>query len=370
MRAATAASLALHALGLWTILRARLTEERPIPEEPMLVEVIEAERIAESGALPARRSLPRIEREPAPAVRAPVAPAAQPAPVSKPKSLALPPLRDAPGAESAQEAAIAPAPPPRPPKPMSLALLPHFDAPVAKPRPAFDPRAFPAEPLPPMETPGIDLDSVLEFKRGQERPQARLPEVFDKWLRGREVFAKPRPDYSIQHRKDGSARYQDERADRFSATVSPDGSLAFEDHHLHGPNFTEQFKKWIEDPFHNAPPMPSLVIGLDITDEIMRAYGQDPYADIKRKLLASTLEERQRMADVYRRETMAAALVGLRAYLRALWTDPSRSTAENRRLLQALADETDDSAGGHRAREIILEFLNHFEARDRPHPRP
>jgi hypothetical protein len=350
MGAAAAASLAFHALGMWVwvILRARMTRERqPAPEEPMLVEVIAPEPATQSVAAPVPKSAPRIvHHEPA-------------APSPPVPSVSAPPIAPVPAVTPSQS---------RPARrPISLALAPHVDAPpaeapAAKLHPAFDPRAFPADAPPPMETPGIDLESVLEFKRERERPM-QLPEVFDKFLRDRKAFEKPRPDYTIKRQKDGSAVYHDQRADRFDATLAPDGSLEFDDHHVHRDSFTKQFKKWLEDPFHNAPPMPSLAFGIDITDELMRAHGEDPYADIKRKLLASTLEERQRMADVYRRETLAAALVGLRSYLRLLAADSHRSHAEKRRLLRELADETDDTPAGRRAREIILEFLDQFQRR-------
>ena len=203
-----------------------------------------------------------------------------------------------------------------------------------------------------MEAPGTDVESVLEFKRGTER-QSRLPEAWEKLFADR---GPPKPDYKVKPHRDGSKTYQDVRADRFDAVQAPDGTLAFDDHHIHAESFRKQWQKWLADPLHNAPPMPSLLLGIDITDEIMRAHGEDPYAAVKRKLLDETLPERQKIADQHRRETMAAALTGLRPFLRALVTDPTRSLAEKRRLLADLADECDDTAAGHIARGIISEF--------------
>jgi hypothetical protein len=334
MGAAAAASLALHAALVWAIVRARLSKERaPAPEEPMMIDVVGAEpAVARSTERSVGRSVGAPNVKSSEGVRRPVEPA-------------LPPR------ESPAPVERAPSPPRGP---ITLALKPQFEP---LPQKAFN---FERPGLaPPMETPEPDVDSVLEFKRDQERP-TKVPEVWEKLWRGHD---EPRPDYKIARHKDGSSTYADNRADRFKATVSPDGTIAFEDHHVHRRSLREQWRKWIEDPLHNPPPLPTLAFDFDLTDEIMRAMGEDPYLDVQRKLAAGTLEERQRMADEYRRETLQAAMAGLRSFLRALIADPTRTDETKRQLLRELADETDDTPAGRRAREIILESLDQFQRR-------
>jgi hypothetical protein len=341
MGAAAGVSLALHALGVWLIVRARLSRERTLaPEEPMMIDVV--------GAEPAEPAKPAVvarstERSVGRSVGAPLVKSSEGA--RRHLEPALPPR------ESPAPVEKAPAPPRGP---VTLALKPNF---VPLPQRALN-FERPAGP-PPMETPEADIDSVLEYKRNEERP-TKVPEVWDKLMRGHD---EPRPDYKIARHRDGSSTYDDNRANRFKATISPDGTIAFEDKHVHRRSLREQWRKWVEDPLHNLPPLPSLAFEFDLTDEIMRAMGEDPYVDVKRKLVAGTLDERQRMADEYRRETLQAAMAGLRSFLRALIADPTRTADTKRRLLHELADETDDTPAGRRAREIILEALDQFQRR-------
>jgi len=333
MGAAAAASLALHGLGVWAIVRARLSRERSTtPDQPMMIDVVGAEpAVAKSAPRSVGRSVGAPFVKSSEGSRRRVEPA-----VPQPE---MPPVEKA----------------PQPPRgPITLALKPQFDP---LPRPAFN---FERPSLaPPMETPEPDVESVLEYKRNEERP-TNVPEVWAKLLGAHD---EPKPDYKIARHKDGSSTYDDNRADRFKATVSPDGTIAFEDHHVHRRTLREQWRKWVEDPLHNPPPLPTLTFDFDLTDEVMRALGEDPYLDVKRKLVAGTLEERQHMADEYRRQTLQAAMAGLRQFLGALIADPTRTAETKRRLLRELADETDDTPAGRRAREIILEALDQFQRR-------
>ena len=341
MVAAAAASVALHALVFWSLRRARVSPERP-PEEPVEIDVLAPEPPGpapkstppESRAI-ARASTPRESR-------------------SVPRE--LPPVpREGPPRESPPAPKASPTPSVAP-RDLDLGLHAQL---TPLPNPALDPNAAPTHAPPPMEAPGTDVESVLEYKRITERA-TRVPEAWEKLFGDR---GEPKPDYKVKPKRDGSKVYHDQRADRFDAVMAPDGTLAFDDHHIHAESFRKQWKKWLEDPLHNAPPMPSLLLGIDITDEIMRAHGEDPYSAIKRKLLDDTLPERQKLADQHRRETMAAALAGLRPFLRALVADPRRSTADKRRLLKDLADECDDTPGGHIARQIIVEFEDQLGSR-------
>jgi hypothetical protein len=334
--AAAAASVALHALVFWSLRRGRVAAERP-HEEPVEIDVLGSEPRETPASAPVRKPVASRERESRPSERS-SRPSEHP---SRPAEVEAPSARS-----PAPPSAV---PPSTQPRDLDLGLHAQL-APL--PNPAFDPKASPTHAPQPMEAPGTDVESVLEYKRSTERA-SRLPEAWEKLFADR---GEPKPDYKVKPKRDGSKVYHDQRADRFDAIMAPDGTLAFDDHHIHAESFRKQWQKWLADPLHNAPPMPSLLLGIDITDEIMRAHGEDPYSAIKRKLLDDTLPERQKLADQYRRETMAAALAGLRPFLRALVADPTRSRIEKRRLLRELADECDDTPGGHIAREIIAEF--------------
>jgi hypothetical protein len=352
---AIAVSLAAHGLVVGVVLRTRLS--RPLParvEEPLQVELATPEPPAAvaPGAAPAEATAkPSLRTRPLGVSSLPPPPPTTPPP-------------SAPAAPS-----VGPTPP-RPPPAASTGPIPDLSyharfgssvaAPAVRLHPAFDPQAFPARAEDPMESPDATIESVLEFKRAHERPTA-VPEAYRK-LQADE--AAPAPDYSIAHHRDGSAVYRDARAHRFDATIAADGTVSFDDHHVHVRNPAEQLRRWVDDPIHNLPPMPELIIDIDLTDELMRALGQDPYAPIKRKLLADTLALRQRRADAHRRETLVAAMTGLRPFLRALCADPRRSAAEKRALLRDLADEADlETPAGRRAREIILEVLGQLGSR-------
>jgi hypothetical protein len=345
--AAAAASVALHALVFWSLRRGRTGGERPAAE-PIVVELLGSEprgpapRVADHGPrASARISTPHEPRWRShdPHSRPPEAP-----PGETPPATRMPPSAAPPRAIDGRADAL--------PSMTASGIDLRLHTPLAPlPTPGLNPYASPVHAAPPIEAPGTDVESALEYKRSTERP-SRLPEAWEKLFAAR---AQPEPDYAVKRRRDGSRIYHDQRADRFDAVMAPDGTLAFDDHHIHARSFREQWQKWLADPLHNAPPMPSLLLGFDATDEIMRAHGEDPYAAIKRKLLDDTLPERQRLADQHRRETLAAALAGLRPLVRALLADPTRSISEKRRLLKELADECDDTPGGRIARDIIAE---------------
>jgi hypothetical protein len=95
----------------------------------------------------------------------------------------------------------------------------------------------------------------------------------------------------------------------------------------------------------------------DLTDEIMRARGRDPYAREKAKFLSATFEFRIRMAMAARQEDMATALAHLPEYLEGLWRDERYSPRERRRILYELWYETDPGAEGQRAARAIDAFI-------------
>lgn len=95
----------------------------------------------------------------------------------------------------------------------------------------------------------------------------------------------------------------------------------------------------------------------DLTDEIMRAYHQDPYAREKARFLSATFEFRIRMAMAARAADMKAALAHLPEYLDGLWRDERYTPRERRRILYELWYETDRTAEGERAARTIDAFI-------------
>jgi hypothetical protein len=223
---------------------------------------------------------------------------------------------------------------------------------------AFDWRSSPGVPQPDVGHPGTDVDSVLEWKREQSRPAHDLPPWFTNLFPNLGARDGPSdPAYKSERRKDGSVVHEDARYGRFDATVRPDGTVEFTDHEVQRKSWRQAWHEWLRDPLHNAPPMPQLAFSFDLTDTFMRRHGQDPYRLVKSKFMDDTLAAREQDAATYRAETMAKALEELPGYLAALWGGPG-SALEKLRTLYQLWDEVDTStAGGRRAREIILEFL-------------
>jgi hypothetical protein len=95
----------------------------------------------------------------------------------------------------------------------------------------------------------------------------------------------------------------------------------------------------------------------DLTDEIMRAYGQDPYARDKARFLSATFEFRMKLATEARKEDMKAALDHLPERLGELWADTRYSARERRRILYELWLETDATPQGERAARVIIDFV-------------
>jgi hypothetical protein len=105
------------------------------------------------------------------------------------------------------------------------------------------------------------------------------------------------------------------------------------------------------------PMMLTVQGNFDLTDEIMRAYGQDPYAREKARFLSSTFELRIRMAIAARKEDMRSALEHLPERLEELWSDERYTQRERRRILYELWYETDQTPAGERAARTIDAFI-------------
>jgi hypothetical protein len=79
----------------------------------------------------------------------------------------------------------------------------------------------------------------------------------------------------------------------------------------------------------------------DLTDEIMRLGGQDPYRNQKAGFLASTAAFRQELTARAAKKARAQALEELRRRLEAIERDPTLRPAQRRAAMQALLDELD-----------------------------
>ena len=95
----------------------------------------------------------------------------------------------------------------------------------------------------------------------------------------------------------------------------------------------------------------------DLTDEIMRAHGQDPYAREKARFLSATFEFRIKLALEARKADMKAALADLPEPLDELWADQRYSPRERRRILYELWLEMDQTPQGERAAGAITDFV-------------
>jgi hypothetical protein len=95
----------------------------------------------------------------------------------------------------------------------------------------------------------------------------------------------------------------------------------------------------------------------DLTDEIMRGLGQDPYRVEKARFLAATFELRMQLAVEAQKSAVAAALDQRPAIIEALWLDDRYTARERRRILFELWRESDQGADGARARALIEAFV-------------
>jgi hypothetical protein len=153
---------------------------------------------------------------------------------------------------------------------------------------------------------------------------------------------------------DGDGGYRHERR-TFMARVARDGSIKFSD----GPNLqVDGFEVDTEDGF----PI-KWKASFDLTDAIMRAYGEDPYRYEKHKVMEATREQRAVMAEHARRERLRQAVLDLPKALHAVWVYPDASPEEKRYALFTLwddcADEGDERMlrAAEEARASILAFI-------------
>jgi hypothetical protein len=95
----------------------------------------------------------------------------------------------------------------------------------------------------------------------------------------------------------------------------------------------------------------------DLTDEIMRKLGQDPYGLEKAQFLSATFDFRIKLAMEARKDDLNQGFEHLPGRLDELWGDDRYSPRERRRILYELWYETESSPDGERAATIMRAFV-------------
>jgi len=118
--------------------------------------------------------------------------------------------------------------------------------------------------------------------------------------------------------------------------------------------------------FFNARVLLLSVTGhFDLTDELMRFAGQDPYRYAKARFLAATRELRIRMASRAHADDLRASESELPARLAEIACDGRLSTFEKRAIIEGLRAELDTSTADGRATDArIGGFLTEFDRSD------
>jgi len=102
----------------------------------------------------------------------------------------------------------------------------------------------------------------------------------------------------------------------------------------------------------------------DLTDELLRLDGQDPYRLEKARFLAVTHDARIEMAAKAHADNIRRAASELPARLHAIACDPELSAAEKRAVLAALRDEMNTSPEGRDAAARVGDFLARLDHLD------
>jgi hypothetical protein len=183
-----------------------------------------------------------------------------------------------------------------------------------------------------------------------------------------DAFRRRRPEKTRSElRPDGPDGFTTDE-DVFVARTARDGTVAFDDRRnlqVHVPlptpgRIARGLESWYDSLAPGRPRLgdvdrderipgdpgtggqPILGGGFDLTDGVMRASGQDPYAARKIAFLDRTRDERRRLAVAARSEDLREALHRTRADLERLWRAPGPA-AEKRHVLFLLWDECAES---------------------------
>jgi hypothetical protein len=96
---------------------------------------------------------------------------------------------------------------------------------------------------------------------------------------------------------------------------------------------------------------------LDISDEVMRLHGQDPYRYEKARFLTATRELRARMAAKAHAEDLQVGAAELPARLQQIACDPSLTLAQKKAVLEAQRAELDSGPDAQRSADLIRATL-------------
>jgi len=161
-------------------------------------------------------------------------------------------------------------------------------------------------------------------------------------------------------RSDGDGGYKEDRA-RFSARIDRDGRIKFKD------------KGNVQlDAVGAGWGGLTLFGSFDLTDAVLRALGDDPYAYEKMLIMERTREARAAMAMEERSENLREAQRKLPRLLEKVWAHTTWTPAQRRRLLFALWDEVDEDGddevrkAGAGVRAIIESFIRRALPEDGP----
>jgi len=119
-----------------------------------------------------------------------------------------------------------------------------------------------------------------------------------------------------------------------------------------------EFSGCYTPPHDRMIPLVSVRGKFDLTDEIMRSLGQDPYRLEKAQFLSATFEFRITMAIEARKRDLKRALEQLPSNLDELWGDGRYIARERRRILYELWIEMDHTPEGDRAARTIEDFIH------------
>ncbi|MEM9187950.1 MAG: hypothetical protein AAGF12_02145 [Myxococcota bacterium] len=194
-------------------------------------------------------------------------------------------------------------------------------------------------------------DSLIPDPRSSARGDA-INRALQDDLRRRAMsknYLSRRPPPELDRRADGSYVYQ---GTPFDATIHPDGRVSFEDHRV-GP----------------APGQPIGTFTLDVTEEMMRGAGNDPYRHERAWFMRETREIRERLENESDRRNLNRAIGGLGSRLAQIWSSDAPARTRRRQLFELWDDCATDEAG-NRARRVVEAFISRELPRGSPDAYP
>jgi hypothetical protein len=128
----------------------------------------------------------------------------------------------------------------------------------------------------------------------------------------------------------------------FSAHITPDGKVSFDDKYIRDFNGTSGT--------------------FDLNDIFMRGKKEDPYRHLKKKFMDQTEKLRTGLVKRAHDEQVAQAIAGLPQHLAYVWSDRRKSVKSRKDMLYAIWKDTagpgdEDSKAGEEARRVIEDFV-------------